>query len=153
MFLPFAMVSPYGKTPFRSHSNLLNIEQDCRMQLEPCHRSWRKLQHCSNRGDGATIRRLLFMRRTTTQAMCLHNAKQAGKHRCDAPVSEAHSTDLPRGLIPVTLAPGARIIRLEQAIFGYALEKSTHTHVTRHADTISCIDGMLEFACRHPSWL
>ena len=60
--------------------------------------------------------------------MCLLNVKQAGKPTRDAREAEAYSIGLFRELVPATLAPGARILPLDQAPVCYALEHSTHKH-------------------------
>ena len=87
--------------------------------------------------------------------MLLHTAKQACGRRRDAPESEAYSAGLLRELNPGPLGPGARIIPLDQAAVGYAPEYLyAHTHALKDsADTVSCIDGMLEVARRNKSRL
>ena len=123
-------------------------------QLEACQCPTRKLKHCSNRGDGAIIRNRFVMRRTATQAMCLHTAKQAGKRRRDAPESEVDSTGLLLEWKPGSLAPGVRIIPLDQAAIGFAMEYIyANTHLKRNIYAVSCVEGIIEFACRNSSLL
>ena len=61
------------------------------------------------------------MRPTTTCAICLHNAEQAGQRRRGGPEPDAYATLLLQECNPGPLSPGARVIPLDQAAVGYAL--------------------------------
>ena len=105
---------------------------------------------CNTAATGETEEDLVIgciMCRTATRAICLHNETHASKRRRNAPVTEADQTVLLRELDPGPFASGARFIQLDQAAVAYALElRYAQTHVNSIADTVSCIDGMLEYA-------
>ena len=100
------------------------------------------------------VRAYFLTRRAARRAICVRTAKQAGKRRPGAPQSEADSTGLIREMNPGRLALGAKSIPLYNAGAVYALEcMYARTHLNRNADTVSCIDGMLELTGRNTSRL